>query len=137
MFSVAGPDIQVYNSYFLSNENQDFDLYFGDGAIVSGNHFVLNNWTGNVVEDSQNVIFENNLPTPPRQLAKALAELQEAAASASVAATMQEDHLRLLVTSTLAITILVTRVRIVRRLSSTTEMADPTTVQFRQAPRIR
>jgi hypothetical protein len=60
MFSVAGPDIQVYNSYFLSNENQDFDLYFGDGAIVSGNHFVLNNWTGNLVEDSQNVIFENN-----------------------------------------------------------------------------
>jgi hypothetical protein len=61
MFFVAGPDIQVYDSYFLSNQNQDFDLYFGDGAIVSGNHFVLNNWTGLEFGDSQNVIFENNL----------------------------------------------------------------------------
>jgi hypothetical protein len=61
MFLVAGPDIQVYNSYFLSNQNQNFDLYFGDGAIVSGNHFVLNNWTGLEILDSQNVVFENNL----------------------------------------------------------------------------
>jgi hypothetical protein len=61
MFAVAGPDIQVYNSTFLANSNQDFDIYFGDGAIVSGNHFVLNNWTGLEIGDSQNVIFENNL----------------------------------------------------------------------------
>lgn len=61
MFVVAGPDIQIYNSTFLSNSNQDFDIYFGDGAIISGNHFVLNNWTGLEIEDSQNVIFENNL----------------------------------------------------------------------------
>jgi hypothetical protein len=61
MFAVAGPDIQVYSSSFLSNSNQDFDIYFGDGAIVSGNQFILNNWTGLGIEDSQNVIFENNL----------------------------------------------------------------------------
>lgn len=61
MFVVAGPDIQVYNSTFIADSNQDFDIYFGDGAIVSGNHFVLNNWTGLEIGDSQNVIFENNL----------------------------------------------------------------------------
>jgi hypothetical protein len=61
MFVVAGPDIQVYDSSFLSNSNQDFDVYFGDGAIVSGNQFILNNWTGLEIGDSQNVIFENNL----------------------------------------------------------------------------
>ena len=46
MFAIAGPDIQVYNSYFLSGSNQDFDIFYGDGGIVSGNHFVLNNFTG-------------------------------------------------------------------------------------------
>jgi hypothetical protein len=61
MFLLAGPDIQVYDSYFLSNENQDFDLFFGDGAVISGSHFTLNNWTGLNIEDSQNVIFENDL----------------------------------------------------------------------------
>lgn len=61
MFLVAGPDIQVYNSSFLSNANQDFDVYFGDGAVVSGNQFIVNNWTGLDIQDSQNVIFENNL----------------------------------------------------------------------------
>jgi hypothetical protein len=61
MFFLAGPDIQVYNSYFLSNSNQVFDINFGDGGIVSGNHMVLNNWTGLGISDSQNVIFENNL----------------------------------------------------------------------------
>jgi hypothetical protein len=61
MFFLAGPDIQVYNSYFLSNSNQVFDINFGDGGIVSGNHMVLNNWTGMGISDSQNVIFENNL----------------------------------------------------------------------------
>ena len=61
MFALAGPDIQVYNSYFLSNSNQSLDLYYADGAIVSGSQVVLNNWTGLGVQDSQNVIFENNL----------------------------------------------------------------------------
>jgi Pectate lyase superfamily protein len=61
MFSVAGPDIQVYNSDFLSGSNQVFDMYFGDGGIVSGNHFVLNNWTGLGITDSQNEIFEGNM----------------------------------------------------------------------------
>jgi hypothetical protein len=61
MFAVAGPDIQVYNSVFLSGSNQDLDIFYGDGGIVSGNHFVLNNWTGLGIQDSQNVIFENNL----------------------------------------------------------------------------
>jgi hypothetical protein len=71
MFAVAGPDIQVYNSLFLSNANQDFDVLFGDGAVVSGNHFILNNWTGLGISDSQNVIFENNLTDsqqPPQQV---------------------------------------------------------------------
>ena len=61
MFVVAGPDIQVYNSFFLSGSNQVFDVDFGDGGIVSGNQFVLNNFTGLGVGDSQNVIFEDNL----------------------------------------------------------------------------
>jgi hypothetical protein len=60
MFALAGPDIQVYNSYFLSGSNQAFDINYGDGAIVSGNQNVLNNWTGLGISDSQNVIFENN-----------------------------------------------------------------------------
>lgn len=60
MFAIAGPDIQVYNSSFKSGSNQVFDIFFGDGGIVSGNHFVLNNWTGLGITDSQNQIFENN-----------------------------------------------------------------------------
>jgi hypothetical protein len=61
MFAVAGPDIQVYNSFFLSGSNQAFDINYGDGAIVSGNQIVLNNFTGLGISDSQNVIFERNL----------------------------------------------------------------------------
>jgi hypothetical protein len=61
MFLVAGPDIQVYDSTFLSASNQVFDVNFGDGGIVSGNHIILNNWTGLGISDSQNVIFEKNL----------------------------------------------------------------------------
>jgi hypothetical protein len=61
MFAVAGPDIQIYNSYFLSNSYQSLDLNFADGAIVTGSQVVVNNWTGLGVADSQNVIFENNL----------------------------------------------------------------------------
>jgi hypothetical protein len=61
MFAIAGPDIQVYNSVFLSGSNQDLDISYGEGGIVSGNHFVLNNWTGLGIQDSQNVIFEDNL----------------------------------------------------------------------------
>ena len=61
MFAIAGPDIQVYNSFFLSGSNQAFDINYGDGAIVSGNQIVLNNFTGLGISDSQNVIFEDNL----------------------------------------------------------------------------
>ena len=61
MFILAGPDIQVYNSVFLSSSNQDFDITFGDGVVVSGNQMVLNNWTGLGVGDSQNIIFEHNV----------------------------------------------------------------------------
>jgi hypothetical protein len=61
MFFLAGPDIQVYDSYFLSNSNQVWDINFGDGGVVSGNEFVLNNWTGLGISDSQNMIFEGNL----------------------------------------------------------------------------
>ncbi len=70
LFAVAGPDIQVYNSVFLSNSNQSLDIFYGDGGIVSGNQVVLNNWTGLAITNSQNVIFENNLTysqNPPVQ----------------------------------------------------------------------
>jgi hypothetical protein len=60
MFSIAGPDVQVYDSSFLSGSNQVLDLYFGDGAVLSGDEFVLNNWTGIGITDSQNIIFERN-----------------------------------------------------------------------------
>ena len=70
MFAVAGPDIQVYNSFFLSGSNQDLDIFFGDGGIASGNHFVLNNWTGLGIQDSQNVVFENNLTESQNPLGK-------------------------------------------------------------------
>jgi hypothetical protein len=61
MFALAGPDIQVYNSFFLSGSFQDLDISYGDGGIVSGNHIVLNNWTGLGIGNSQNEIFEENL----------------------------------------------------------------------------
>jgi hypothetical protein len=61
MFAVAGPDIQVYHSVFLSGSFQALDINYGDGGIVSGNKIVLNNWTGLGISDSQNVIFEDNL----------------------------------------------------------------------------
>jgi hypothetical protein len=70
MFLLAGPDIQVYNSSFLSGSNQVFDILFGDGGIVSGNNLVLNNWTGLGISDSQNIIFEGNMTysqNPPGQ----------------------------------------------------------------------
>jgi hypothetical protein len=67
MTALAGPDIQVYNSSFLSNSNQVFDILFGDGGIVTGNTFILNNWTGLGIEDSQNIIFEHNVTTSQNQ----------------------------------------------------------------------
>jgi len=63
MFDIGGPDIQVYGSSFLSNSNQDLDLMFGDGGIVSGNKIILNNWTGLAIGNSQNIIFEGNETT--------------------------------------------------------------------------
>jgi hypothetical protein len=60
MFALAGPDIQVYNSFFLSNSNQVFDINYGDGGIVSGNEIVVNDYTGLGISDSQNIVFEKN-----------------------------------------------------------------------------
>lgn len=74
LFVLSGPDIQVYNSYFLSSQYQAFDIDLGDGAIVAGNTFILNGYVGNGIEDSQNIIFEKNTTTSqhipvPNQLA--------------------------------------------------------------------
>jgi hypothetical protein len=60
MFALAGPDIQVYNSFFLSNSNQVFDIDYGDGGVVSGNEMIVNNYTGLGISDSQNIVFERN-----------------------------------------------------------------------------
>ncbi len=60
MFLVAGPDIQIYHSTFLSGSYQALDVNFGDGGVVSGNQIILNNFTGLGISDSQNVIFEKN-----------------------------------------------------------------------------
>ena len=57
---LAGPDIQVYASSFLGNANQLFDIWYGDGGVVSGNHFVINNWTGLGIVNSQNISFDQN-----------------------------------------------------------------------------
>lgn len=57
---LAGPDIQVYASSFLGNADQLFDVWYGDGGVVSGNHFVINNWTGLGIVDSQNISFDHN-----------------------------------------------------------------------------
>ena len=55
------PRIQIYHSTFLSGSNQVLDVNFGDGGVVSGNHIIVNNWTGLAISDSQNIIFEKNL----------------------------------------------------------------------------
>jgi hypothetical protein len=60
MFSLAGPDIQIYNSEFLAGSSYVFSMGFADGAVLSGNKIILNNWTGLGFADSQNVIFEHN-----------------------------------------------------------------------------
>jgi hypothetical protein len=70
MFHLAGPDIQVYNSSFLSGSNQVFDINFGDGGIVSGDTFVVNNWTGLGISDSQNIIFEHNTTSSQNPILK-------------------------------------------------------------------
>lgn len=58
---LSGPDVEVYDSFFLSGSNQAFSLVYGDGAIISGNEFVLDNFTGLSVSNSQNVAFTSNL----------------------------------------------------------------------------
>lgn len=69
LFLLAGPDIQVYNSSFLSNSNQVFDIVYGDGGVVSGNNFTLYNTDG-VNGISANAIEQNRaywsptFPTP-------------------------------------------------------------------------
>jgi hypothetical protein len=45
-------------------------MMFGDGGIVSDDTFILNNWTGLSIGNSQNIIFDHNLTTSqnrPRQ----------------------------------------------------------------------
>jgi hypothetical protein len=61
MFIVTGPDIQVYGSKFLSGSNLAFGIAWGDGAVVSNNEFVLNNWTCLGFQNSQNMVFDGNL----------------------------------------------------------------------------
>lgn len=59
LLGVGGPDIQIYNSYFQDDNAATLGINMADGAIISGNTFVLNNsaiW----LQGSQNVIFENN-----------------------------------------------------------------------------
>lgn len=61
MFSLSGPDIQVYNSVLLSGSNQVFDIGWGDGGVISGNQMIVNNCTGLGFGNSQNLIFKNNM----------------------------------------------------------------------------
>jgi hypothetical protein len=56
---IVGPDIQVYNSTFLSGSNEDFTMGYADGAIISGNQIVINH-SDLGFGNCQNVIFENN-----------------------------------------------------------------------------
>lgn len=59
MVYIGGPDVQIYHSEFKNDSFLGLLLLFGDGAIVSDNHFIINDgWME--VENSQNVIFEHN-----------------------------------------------------------------------------
>ena len=58
---LSGPDVEVYNSSFVSGSNQSFSLTYGDGGVIAGNEFVLNNFTGLSIGDSQNIVFDNNV----------------------------------------------------------------------------
>jgi hypothetical protein len=60
MFSLTGPDIQVYDSVFLSGSNYAFSVGWADGAVISGNQIILNDATALGFSDSQNLIMENN-----------------------------------------------------------------------------
>jgi parallel beta-helix repeat protein len=65
---LTGPDIQVYNSAFTTDGSfQLFDINWGDGGIVSGTEFGLNE-SGLGMSDSQNIIFEDNLINSPGPL---------------------------------------------------------------------
>lgn len=56
---LTGPDIQIYNSQFINNSFLGLVLSYGDGAIISGNEFIINNgWM--LIGDSQNVEFAHN-----------------------------------------------------------------------------
>ena len=59
MVGLAGPDLQVYNSRFLSGTNVGLRIDYGDGAIVSGNTFI-NNLAENYFNADQNLIIEAN-----------------------------------------------------------------------------
>ncbi len=59
MVAISGPDVQIYNSTFLSGTLENLGIYFGDGVIISGNTFVNDNGSNNF-ESSQNIIVESN-----------------------------------------------------------------------------
>lgn len=57
---LSGPDIEVYDSSFISGSNQAFSITYGDGGVIANDEFVLNNLTGLSIGDSQNIVFTNN-----------------------------------------------------------------------------
>lgn len=56
---LTGPDIQIYDSTFTNGSFRNLELSYADGAIISGNEFVING-ASMVIEDSQDVVFEGN-----------------------------------------------------------------------------
>jgi Pectate lyase superfamily protein len=60
MLRLQGPNLQVYNSYLLSNSNLLISGHILDGAVISGNRLVTNQtaWIG--INDTQNLDFESN-----------------------------------------------------------------------------
>jgi len=62
MFLLSGQDIQVYNSVLSSTQFANLVIYYGDGAIISGNQFSMGAST-NMFHNSQNIIAEMNAVT--------------------------------------------------------------------------
>jgi Pectate lyase superfamily protein len=59
MLILSGVDIQIYDSHLHSDFGRPLYIVTGNGAMLSGNDFELNNaWIG--IQDTQNLIFENN-----------------------------------------------------------------------------
>ena len=59
MAALYGPDIQIYNSTFVSGTQGNLAIQFGDGAILSGNTMIDDNGF-NALGSSQNIIVEDN-----------------------------------------------------------------------------